>query len=554
MTTTWAGIATFRQSLIGSAVALVLAYLFLFLDMSRLPGPYDEGLVLAAAMRVGAGQIPPRDFYANYGPGQFYVLAGLFRAFGTSIFIERLYDLLVRALAVSAVFAITSFYCRQWIASCAAAVAAMWFVAVRVTPAAAVVPVSLLAMLSSSLLPAVFLRGVSVKRIFLAGLLAGLAAVFRYDVGVALLGVHICILAIATRFRSEGFLAGLRPILSTCCFYLLGFAAITAPPFLYYLSVAPLSPLIHDVLVYPFKYYPHARRLPLSTNLGVYLPLLVALLSLYIVLAHREKILRASPNGQDDFNHPEWRPFVFTFAFLTAMMYLKGYVRISPVQMYLPSICSLPLIGVLFQRRLSFSRSIRFSITGLACLFFFIAIGSSWRETKHLYAQKLSVVASLLSSVTPSGIDAPSTWCKTESPLTKGMCFYPEQDRIQTIEFIAARTAASQKLFVGVPRHDKIYANDNLIYFATQRLPATKWSHFDPDLQNSSGIQAQMVDELERNTPPYIVLDSEFERFHEPNDSSKSTGVTLLDDYIHSRYQPVATFGFLSVWQLKGLD
>jgi hypothetical protein len=36
----------------------------------------------------------------------------------------------------------------------------------------------------------------------------------------------------------------------------------------------------------------------------------------------------------------------------------------------------------------------------------------------------------------------------------------------------------------------------------------------------------------------------------EPNDSSKSSGVTLLDDYIHSKYQLVQTFGLESVWRL----
>jgi hypothetical protein len=82
-------------------------------------------------------------------------------------------------------------------------------------------------------------------------------------------------------------------------------------------------------------------------------------------------------------------------------------------------------------------------------------------------------------------------------------------------------------------------------------MPVTKWSHFDPGLQNSYEIQTQMVNELEANGPrdPYLVLDSEFDSIHEPNDSSKSTGVTLLDDYIHKKYQRVENFGKLSIWQ-----
>jgi hypothetical protein len=94
-----------------------------------------------------------------------------------------------------------------------------------------------------------------------------------------------------------------------------------------------------------------------------------------------------------------------------------------------------------------------------------------------------------------------------------------------------------------------VYANDNLIYFATQRLPVTRWSHFDPDLQNTYDIQAQMIQEIERNPPPYIVLDSEFDLMREPNGSARSSGVYLLDGYLHDHYRPSKTFGIMSIWQ-----
>jgi hypothetical protein len=60
-----------------------------------------------------------------------------------------------------------------------------------------------------------------------------------------------------------------------------------------------------------------------------------------------------------------------------------------------------------------------------------------------------------------------------------------------------------------------------------------------------------MVHELEQNPPPYIVLDSEFDLVREPNDSSVSSGVTLLDNYIHDKYQHNETFGTLSIWRRR---
>ncbi len=85
-----------RTRFLTRSLIFLLSYAILFLGMTRRPSIFDEGIVLTAAMRVAAGQVSHRDFYILYGPAQFYLLAGLFRIFGHSILIERLFDLLVR--------------------------------------------------------------------------------------------------------------------------------------------------------------------------------------------------------------------------------------------------------------------------------------------------------------------------------------------------------------------------------------------------------------------------------------------------------------------------
>jgi hypothetical protein len=45
------------------------------------------------------------------------------------------------------------------------------------------------------------------------------------------------------------------------------------------------------------------------------------------------------------------------------------------------------------------------------------------------------------------------------------------------------------------------------------------------------------------------MLDGEWDNKREPNDSSISSGVTLLDDYLHKTYRPVTSFGILSIYQ-----
>ena len=68
--------------------------------------PHDEGLVLQAAARVADGQLPYRDFYANYGPGQYYLLGGLDWAFGPSLITWRIVRVALDALVATLAYAL----------------------------------------------------------------------------------------------------------------------------------------------------------------------------------------------------------------------------------------------------------------------------------------------------------------------------------------------------------------------------------------------------------------------------------------------------------------
>ncbi len=65
-----------------SAGVFLASLVYLTLSMDQAVGIYDEGITLVGADRVLHGAIPHRDFYTLYGPGQYYVLAALYRAFG----------------------------------------------------------------------------------------------------------------------------------------------------------------------------------------------------------------------------------------------------------------------------------------------------------------------------------------------------------------------------------------------------------------------------------------------------------------------------------------
>jgi hypothetical protein len=535
----------------------VTAFLVLFLAMNLSPNIYDESLILVGAMRVQAGQIPHRDFYANYGPAQFYVLAGLFRLFGQSILVERFYDLVVKALLVTLIYRTLLDYCRRSVALGAAFVAALWIVSLAAMTGTPTIPLSLLSLVGSLLILPVFVSNVSAGRLLLAGVISGIATLFRYDVGIALIGVHAGALAFAGYGRFRGGSARVRDFSLSIAPYLAGAALVLLPTALWYVSASVTTGFFHDLVQYPSKYYHRGRNLPFPRitlkgfdTLNIYVLPVVGVLALYIggvgFLRVREGDVEDSVNNRA---RTSWSGVLILFGLLTLAMYAKGFVRISLPHLYLAIIPSLLLFAVLYDHRFSFSRVTRIAIVVMTWL---MVLGGSWSTLRYFRDLRLyhaSVPEEIFRVARGTQPTIREAWCRLENSATKGLCFLPDDGHIRAIEFVDSHTRPDQKLFVGVTKHDRIFANDNLTYFASQRLPGTRWSHFDPMLQNTYEIQKEMVGELEVNAPPYIVRDSELDQVREPNDSSKSTGVTLLDDYLDRKYRLVETYGEMSIWQ-----
>jgi hypothetical protein len=56
---------------------IILASMFLPHSLTGI-NVFDEGFIVSGAMLVKDGMLPYRDFLSVYGPGQYYVTAGIF--------------------------------------------------------------------------------------------------------------------------------------------------------------------------------------------------------------------------------------------------------------------------------------------------------------------------------------------------------------------------------------------------------------------------------------------------------------------------------------------
>lgn len=84
--------------------ALSFFYLLIGYQFSLKEGFFDEGLTTYGAARILNGDILYRDFWSLYAPGEFYLLAGIFKLFGISVAIERIATVAIEALLACFVY------------------------------------------------------------------------------------------------------------------------------------------------------------------------------------------------------------------------------------------------------------------------------------------------------------------------------------------------------------------------------------------------------------------------------------------------------------------
>lgn len=516
-------------------LALACVILFLvcmagsFICMERYVGVYDEALILFGAQRVGAGDLPHRDFYANYGPGSFYVLSWLFKLFSPSVLVERVWDSTVRSAIVVLVVLLVRTSSRGVVPWAAGLVTLLWLMALGFY-SYPIFPVLALALASALALVPIFAGNRRPGRLVLAGALMGGVALFRYDAGVA---GTLCTVAVLMGLAIRAPAGGPARAIGMVLLFLAGLMLVVGPVGVAYLVNGMLPDFWFDVVQIPARVYVATRGLPppglamlLSSpiEIGSYLPLLIAVTgAIVLVMDGRQRAWCSR----------FW--LALQLQLLTLVFIGKGYVRYSAIQMGMALVTSVALLGCLIQRPSYPGRLRRAALA--------VALGAMGLGT--LAACRVDLERAVHNAWwLVHGAD-----CSVTPGLDSVRCFSVDPDLIKTVSYIRRLTEPGTPLFVGLGRHDKILENDVLFYFLADRPSATKWHHMDPGVQTTEPIQREMVAELRAKRPPFVVLDTTWDGVHEPNDSALSSGVTILDDYIRSAFRPVEIFGTVQVWR-----
>lgn len=313
---------------------VALAAIAVFSDRTLLM--YDEGLVLTGAMRVADGAVIHRDFYANYGPGQFYALAGVFKVLGQTVLAERVYDGLVKAGIACFAFVIAQ---RLTKPPTAIAVTGFCIVLLSVLRGASypIWPGFLFVELALPPLLSLFEGRPSFAGLVWSGFCVGVVTVFRYDMGFfacAAITTVLLVFAVLGLQSKHGALIRLSALLIP---FWLGVAIVAVPLFGALALSGAINDFVFQIIEFPAAHYAQTRALPFPnvlrhSNFGVlinwtvYLPPL-AIASYLSLMACQYGSNRIGSHASAS----NWGAFLL--AVMSFALYFKGLVRKSPLHM-----------------------------------------------------------------------------------------------------------------------------------------------------------------------------------------------------------------------------
>ena len=514
-----------------------------------LPG----GISTVGAERVLNGEIPYRDFWTMYAPGHFYLLALLFRVFGT--------HLLVEVVAASVISAAAGCVCYRLVFNLterrleALACASIFLAAMYNTgyfKSLGTYPPAILFVFTA--LNFIVLHSKFRKPGYLvaAGLATGAAVAFKHDVG-GYTAIAIVAGIIAHHFLGQ-VMAQRQPfqsLLLQLIKYVAGIAAVVLP-ILAYFGVVAGPDMLRDLIIFPLTDFRFARperylslfpsgiydewRLQMLLNLFAYLSFVIPFVLFSLGLAaiwiaiRKGKLTSAAA--------------AVTLAVGFILHYAAAHVQINTHIITMSVYAS--WLGVILYDVAANAFSTRRPVLSR---FLFLIIAVSW-------------LVSLTTSQAYAAWRRPN---RTTSELRLGkvsrFMLPPKEARVveELWSFINNQIPPGQELFVGLHRHDVVITGDIMIYFILDRPPATRYQELHPAIADTGDVQQEIIRDLRRKNIPLIVLKHIFSDEHLETvkkhflKNLPNIGATDLDDFIREHYVEVRKFGGYAVLKRKDM-
>jgi hypothetical protein len=485
--------------------------------------PFDEGLTLQAARRVADGQLPYRDFLWAYGPAHPYLLAGLFKLFGTSLLWWRVIRVLVDAGVALLVFEIVRSRApvRVALAAWLAAACAM----AQPTGANPFAPALLLT------LAAIWFASTAGGRrgLILAGALCALAAAWRLDFGVyAVVAAAASACVGSAKIRGAYLLGASRAALARAA---LAPGAVLAAAFAVLTALVYLPFVVADG---PADAWRDLVGRSLSQGRYWHLPFPLGY----------DGPFHLWPPGSLAHDAKDLLDFYVPLLLVVGLAVAVAAIAVRRLQRD-PLLIGLAVLAVTYVAYLV-SRTDEFHSTPLIVVLAALLPLLALRLPLRGAAVMAIVFVALLGygvSNRLSALFGPPGLAAIHVPVADGVEAVPAEAHAieQMVRGVQRRVPSGDPIYAVTRRSDLVRINDPLIYVLTERDNPTRQ---DFGLQTGGPAQRAIVATLTRVRPKVIVrwLSPESTK-REPNDRGKPSGVHTLDRWLAANYRPAERYG-----------
>jgi hypothetical protein len=208
----------------------------------------DEGVIVHGAARIGAGQVPYRDFFEFLPPGSFLTLAAWLKVFGDSFASVRALAVATLAVIAALVYAAARLANARRVIAGAVALACIVRASLDTNHHWLTTAASLAC--GVALLTAVRPGGPTWLPAFAAGLFAGAAAMITTTRGASL-ALAVIIVLLATPDRLHRIIPALA-----------GLALVPGAVVAYLAAAGALAAAFDDVIAFPFRHYAGIHGVP----------------------------------------------------------------------------------------------------------------------------------------------------------------------------------------------------------------------------------------------------------------------------------------------------
>lgn len=497
-------------SLIVFVFLLVIKILPFPYSLSQRINLYDGGIVPTGAKRILHGEIPYKDFWTLYAPLNYIQLSAVFKFFGESLYVVRIYNIVISLFGLLSIYWLFRTKTNRILATITSLLFLFFLSPIKSTHLFLILTLiaifALIKSMKSPWLP------------YVCGVCAGLTFTTRLDFGILVSLIFV----ITTIILSRG---DFQKIIYYALKFLAGFLLVILPIFLWLSSNKALMPFWEQVVYYPFfGNFADQRYLPMPNLL--------------------EPWRGISGTLSFVFNQMFW---AFIIIFWATLLLLKSFKR-SKISIFFFGLLFIGSLPYMLHRSDS-PHLIFINILGLA--FFYYAIFSIRKfKIKYFLA---GLIVPILLFYYPIRLQL-NEIKSLESLPKKVYSFYSEplsqtseHDALeQTIEYI--KENIDEPIYIGVADHSKIFVNNVMLYFLIQNEIPTSYHELHPGVATTEKIQKQIIDEI--NGIGYIILWSN-DYCEATNDSCNSSGVYVLDEYIKNNYVTIETIGEYQILRIN---